>query len=116
MSFIAQNIIPIIGIIILLLIIVIIFQFLHTVNKKSSKRVSKIVTVEGYSQHTTPGLFPDSANPQAICNIYLENPAMINKRCKTFSKNNCKTVDCCVWKNDTCVGGTDNRPFYSSNK
>ncbi len=71
-------------------------------------------TVEGYSKSESPGLFPDSENAQAICKIHLENPAIIDKTCKTFSENNCETVDCCVWKNEKCVGGKNNRPIYLS--
>jgi len=100
------------GIIVLLLVIVIIFQYWRASTVKREKQISKIVTVEGYVENESAGLFPDSENPQAMCDIHLDNPPIIDKLCKTFSKKNCNTVNCCVWKNGSCVGGTDKRPFY----
>ena len=114
MQFFKENAVSIIGIIVLLLGIIIIFQYSDRKHSLHEKRVEKIVTVEGYSNDVTPGLFPDSENAQAMCEIHLENPAIIDSTCKTFSKNNCQTVDCCVWKNKKCVGGKNNSPFYLS--
>lgn len=114
MQFLTENALPIIGIVILLFVVAFIFQYGENSLNLREKRVAKIVTVEGYSNHVSPGLFPASENAQAICEIHLENPAIIDKTCKTFSENNCETVDCCVWKNEKCVGGKNNRPFYLS--
>ena len=114
MQFFAENALSIMGIVILLVAVVFIFQYGENPHNLRKKHVSKIVTVEGYSKSESPGLFPDSENAQAICKIHLENPAIIDKTCKTFSENNCKTVDCCVWNNEKCVGGKNNRPFYLS--
>ena len=112
MNFFKQYALYISGIILLLIVIVIIFQYWRGEKGLREKRISKIVTVEGLFSDETPGLFPDSENPQAMCDIHLENPAIIDTQCKTFSKKNCNTVNCCVWNKGSCVGGTDNRPFY----
>jgi len=112
MGFFAQHAMPIMGLVVLLLVVIIIFQYGGVSTNVREKRISKIVTVEGYTE--SPGLFPDSENAQAICEIHLENPAIIDKGCKTFSEKNCNTVGCCVWKDGKCVGGTNNRAFYRS--
>ncbi len=114
MKFLSQHAMPIIGLIVLLLVVIVIFQYGGISTNVQDKRITKIVTVEGYARPSSPGVFPDSENAQAICNIHLENPQIIDKTCKTFSEKNCNTVDCCVWKNGKCVGGKNNRPFYIS--